>query len=118
MEREIPGSIDVEGREFFYIEVNENERFEEIIENSMIETPEIPMPTFGGIIEEKVRLVIHGKMSLLGISYKGDLQGWRGKLQEYCLARNRNWGIVSEGKLILSNTAQMDLSACEVIFDE
>ena len=118
MQRTIPGMIEVEGREFFYVQMLLEEGFDEIIDEALAGSPELPLPKSGGVIEEKVTILLDPKTSLLGISYKGDLVGWRTKLVAYCNAKHRKWGIVSRQKLMLSNGGELDLGECNVRFDE
>ena len=118
MQRTIPGMIEVEGREFFYVQMLLEEGFDEIIDEALAGSPELPLPKSGGVIEEKVTILLDPKTSLLGISYKGDLVGWRTKLVAYCNAKHRMWGIVSRQKLMLSNGGELDLGECNVRFDE
>jgi hypothetical protein len=118
MKRTIPGMIEVEGREFFYVETRDRERFRTVIDEALAGSPELPLPKSGGVIEEKVTILLDPKTSLLGISYKGDLVGWRTKLVAYCNAKHRKWGIVSRPKLMLSNGEELDLGECNVRFDD
>ena len=117
MSRTIPGTIEVEGREFFYAETLAGEGFNKIIDEALAGSPDVPMPTAGGVMEEKVRIVLDDGTSLLGISYKGDLVGWRAKLLAYCKAKHRKCGIASHQKLSLSDGTELALGECEVIFD-
>ncbi|MDB5390621.1 MAG: hypothetical protein JWM11_6267 [Planctomycetaceae bacterium] len=117
MNQHIPGSIEVEGREFFYVETPNGEVFRKIIDEALAGSPEVPLPKSGGVIEEKARILLDGSTSLLGVSYKGDLAGWRAKLVAYCNAKHLKWGIVSPQKLALSDGAELALGECEVIFD-
>jgi hypothetical protein len=117
MSRGIPGAIEVEGREFFYVEALDGERFRHIIDEALNGSPDVPSPTYGGVIEEKARIILDGGMSLLGVSYKGDLAGWRAMLVAYCNAKHRKWGIVSRQKVALSDGTELALGECEVVFD-
>ena len=117
MSQYIPGSIEVEGREFFYIETSDGEGFRKIIDEALSGSPELPLPKNGGVIEEKVRIHLDGGTSLLGVSYKGDLAGWRAKLEAYCKSKYRKWGIASRQKLALSDGTEKALGECEVVFD-
>lgn len=118
MNRTIPGMIEVEGREFFYVETLAGEGFDEILDEALAGSPDLPLPKSGGVIEEKVRILLDdGSTSLLGISYKGDLVGWRAKLVAYCKATHRKWGIVSRQKVALSDGGELALGECSLIFD-
>ncbi|MBX7105963.1 MAG: hypothetical protein K1X57_17910 [Gemmataceae bacterium] len=117
MNRTIPGIIEVEGREFFYFETLAGEGFDEILDEALAGSTDLPLPKSGGVIEEKVRILLDSNVSLLGVSYKGDLAGWRAKLVAYCNAKHRKWGNVSEQKLVLSDGRELVLGECDVVFD-
>lgn len=118
MSRTIPGMIEVEGREFFYVEVRCGERFRTVIDEVLAGSPDLQLPRSGGVIEEKVRILVDGSTYLLGISYKGDVEGWRAKLVAYCNTRHRKWGIVSRQKFALSDGRELVLGECDVVFDD
>src|ERR1700733_14078541 len=109
MVREIPGTIDVEGREFFYVQFFEREGFRTITDKALSGFPGVPMPKDGGVIEEKARLLLDDGPVLLGVSYKGDLAGWRGRLIAYCKDKGRLWGIASNGLIALSDGRELQL---------
>jgi len=117
MGQHIPGTINVEGREFLYVEIRVGEQFRFVIDNALAGSPDLPLPKSGGVIEEKVRIILDSSTSLLGISYKGDVPAWRAKVEAYCNANHRRWGIVSAKELILSDGTKRDLGECEVVFD-
>lgn len=116
--RTIPGSIDVDEREFFYVEIRSDERFRTVIDEALAGSPVVPLPKSGGVVDEKTRILLDESSSLLGISYKGDLEGWRAKLVAYCKAKNRKWGIASRQILTLSDGTEHSLFECKVIFDD
>lgn len=115
MKQSIPGRSRIEGREFFYVETFDSERFRTIVDAALSGSLGLPLPSHGGIIEEKVRLVIADGTSLMGISYKGDLEAWRTRLVAYCKETNRTWGVLSEQTLVLSDGRVIDLRDCSVI---
>jgi hypothetical protein len=115
MNRSIPGTETVEGREFIYIEASAGEGFSELVDQAMNSRPEIPMPESGGVIEMKAFLMIDG-VSLFGLSYKGDLDGWRRKFSTYCEDVGKQFGIATEGTLVLSDGRQLALADCDVTF--
>ena len=117
MNRTIPGMIEVEGREFFYIETVAGDGFDEILDEALAGSPDLPLPNSGGVIEEKVRILLDGNTSLLGISYKGDLAGWKAKLVAFCNTKHRKWGTVSRQKVELSDGRELDLGKCNVVFE-
>lgn len=117
MNHVIPGTIEVEGREFLYVETLSGEEFNHILDEALTSSPNVPIPKAGGVIEEKVRIVLDDGTSLLGVSYKGDLAGWKAKLLAYCNAKHRRHGIASHRKLSLSDGTELALDECDVIFD-
>lgn len=118
MIRNIPGLIVVEGREFFYIETTEGDEFFQLLDKAFTSCKDMPMPQDGGVIEEKAHIVLEDGKSLLAISYKGDLEGWRRILTSYCETDGRKWGIASNQKLLLSDGTELDLGSCNIVFDE
>ena len=117
MNRNIPGTIEVAGREFLYVESMPDEGFSRLVSEALNSSPDIPSPTSGGIMEEKVRIILHGNTSLLSISYKGDLPGWKAKLLAYCRSRDRKWGVISGDNIELSDGTEVTLWNCRVVFD-
>lgn len=103
MSHTIPGTQRVEGREYMYIESPEGESFHELAAAAFAACPGLGNPSTGGLIEEHVRVEIDGGISLVGLSYKGDIDGWRKKLVEFCLEADRHYGFVENDRLLLSN---------------
>jgi hypothetical protein len=118
MSRTIPGAIDVEGREFLYVEVLAGESFPQLLDDMLSSCPDVPLPEAGGAIEEKARIILRDGTPLLAISYKGDLPGWRTKLISYCEAKGRMWGVPADRRLSLSDGTALPLADCVVIFDQ
>jgi hypothetical protein len=54
---------------------------------------------------------------MLAISYKGDLQGWRAKLEAYCKESGRIWGTASGQQLFLADGKVLRLEECKVVFE-
>lgn len=118
MKKLIPGLIDEEGREFFYIEIFAREGFDKIADGALAGSPDVPLPEDGGVLEEKAKILLDSHTSLLGLSYRGDLPGWRANLVAYCKATNRIWGIVSDKRLLLSDGRDIALCECDVVFED
>ena len=113
----IPGTEPEEGREFFYIEVRPGEGFREAIDDALSLCPDVPMPKDGGVIEEKARIILESGQRRLGISYRGDVEGWKAKLIAYCHEKERLCGIVKGGVLAFSNGNELQLAECNVVFE-
>ena len=56
MNQQIPGSIEVAGREFFYVETRDSERFRIAIDEALAGSPDLPLPKSGGGIEERAKM--------------------------------------------------------------
>lgn len=117
MSRSIPGTMNVAGREFMYIEVSVGERFSTLLDEEEQLDSDIPPPQSGGVIEEKVRIPLKGGMSLIAVSYKGDLQGWRCRFIASCDKNGRRWGIPRDHSLVLSDGTEIKLIESHVEFE-
>ena len=116
--REIPGTTEVEGREFFYIQDFDIEDFHKFVDAAFDITPDIPSPTHGGAIEEKVRISLANGISMMGFSYKGDIDGWRAKFVGYCKSTNRLYGFGRNSRLFLSSGEELFLDSLDVTFED
>lgn len=118
MRNTAPGIETAPGREVFYVECKSAEDFDFVLDNALAANPDIPMPKDGGAIEEKARLKLKDGRSLLALSYRGDVTGWRNKLVAYCVASSRLWGIARSNRLPLSNDTEIALQSAEIEFED
>lgn len=118
MKRMVPGTDSVAGREFIYVEVPLDETFDDLLDRVTASSSDMPMPTSGGVIEEKVRIEAKPDMTLMGLSYKGDLIGWRRLFESYCEKKRLARAIVRDGKLVFSSGEEIMLKDCVAHFDE
>lgn len=118
MDRTIPGMIEVEGREFLYVQTLTGEGFSDVIDEALADSAVLPLPESGGAVEEKCRIILDDCTTLLALSYKGDLNGWRNKIVAYCNSTNRLWGVASRRKVELSDGRVLALDECKVEFDD
>lgn len=118
MTRAIPGTIATKDRDFIYIEASSDEVFHHIVSEALSVNDEISMPASGGALEEKVRLTLDDGTSLMGISYKGDLEGWRAKLVAFCKSSGRVHGNVCDAEIVLSSGVTLPLDDIKVDFDD
>jgi hypothetical protein len=116
MLRTIPGTQEVEGREFLYIESSAEETFHQLVNAVLTVCAKLALPSSGGTIEEKVRLKPMNGPSLMGVSYKGDVDGWRTRFVEFCITTGRCYGSIREGRLFLSDGRSPLLEELEVDF--
>jgi len=110
----IPGIRNNPNREFMYLECSDWKPFEELfndVTNSM--RREGRMPLKGGATTENTRVTAPDGRVFFGLSYRGDIPGWREGLKEGLERRSVTYGITRDGLLILSNGDEIDLSQCE-----
>jgi hypothetical protein len=116
MTRSLPGSEEVEGREFLYVESSGNPDLSRLVDDVFAACATPPLPRSGGMIEELAQVVLPDKTSFLAFSYKGDLQGWKAKIQAYCGVGGRKWGIVRRGTFVTSDGNEINLADCDIQF--
>lgn len=98
-----------------YIESAVNETFHQLVASASC--LELSMPKSGGAMEERVRIKLGDGTSLMGISYKGDVDGWRKRFVGICAASARKYGVVSDGRLVLSDGSSPLLEELDVSFE-
>jgi hypothetical protein len=113
MSRVIPGTIDVEGREFKYIECESKKAFKELFPK-IVTISGGDLPKEGGAINEKAVINLPNGKQLHGLSYKGDLEGWRSKVIGCCEKLGILWGGIHGGNLKLSNGGVIPIDNCDI----
>jgi hypothetical protein len=112
----VPGTEKTQGREFMYIESAEGETFHRLV-NQAFDARSVARPKAGGTVEEKVRINLKDRVSLIGISYNGDIEGWRAGFVGFCVASGRKYGLIRDRRLLLSDDSSPLLEELEVIFE-
>ncbi len=118
--RKIPGTIKVEGREFRYISddgsgvfTNFNRKYDDLFCKV---TSQYEIAKKGGVISENCKLETLDKGIFYGLSYKGDILGWRKQIELGAKKLNLIIGEIIEDKLILSDGRNYNLSDCKCEF--
>jgi len=115
--RSIPGTVEEPGREFLYVGVMPGEDFPQFVEKAFSACSSTPVPTNGAILEEKIWISLPDKTQLLGLSYRGDLHGWRNKVPQFCEQEGRIYGIPTKDAFLLSDGTVLPFRNCEVVFE-
>ncbi len=68
-------------------------------------------------MEQRTRIKLKDGVSLIGISYKGDIEGWRTGFVGFCLAAGRKYGSIRHGRLFLSDGTSLLLEELEFTFE-
>ncbi|MCY2930867.1 MAG: hypothetical protein NTV86_15530 [Planctomycetota bacterium] len=110
MNRPLPGTIAIEGREFLYVEYQDAAQFRKCF----FHIPCDPLPREGGIINEEVTVTLAQEIQLHGVSYKGDIEGWRRCLLGWCRKSGLIWGKVVGDSIALSNGETKWLRDCKI----
>jgi hypothetical protein len=110
MNRPLPGSIAIEGREFLYVQYSDDAQFRKCF----FRIPCVPLPAEGGILNEEVTIALPQEIRLHGVSYKGDIDGWRRCLLEWCMKSGLVWGEIVGDSIVLSNGETQPLQDCKI----
>jgi len=111
MERTLPGTTGVEGREFLYVEYPSAWGFRKAFFEIARICPSVPKD--GGIITEESSIVLPDGLHLHGISYNGDLAGWRRCIMHWCKVREVRWGKIDGTQVLLSSGECYSLDHCK-----
>jgi hypothetical protein len=114
----IPGLKIVEPREFRYILVNENEKYrgKKGIFRKIITIHEDPIVSVsgGGVMEENFIIVIPNGEKYYGLSYRGDIEGWRNTIEKNAELENRKFGkIINKETFWVNDNTEYNLKDCE-----
>lgn len=117
LERNIPGTIRVENREFLYIEDDGNDDFENDLFDKVTTQLAQPIAQSGGVINENCKLYIPTEKLYHCLSYKGDINGWREEIKQGAKILNLKTGrIICNDTIELSDGKFYSLKDCRVVF--
>ena len=113
MERVLPGTIPFKGREFIYIEASDRESFLALF-HSIASYGDGGPPSDGGALTESAAIFLPDGTQLYGLSYKGDIEGWRKCVEACARALARLLGTIDDDAICLSNGDRIPLAACRI----
>ena len=118
MEIIVPGTRIVEGREFCYVS-NKNQIKFEILFKKLFECECSVIPESGGVIIEGCKITLPNGEIFEGISYRGDIEGWRQQIKEGAKALNEKLARIDidTDSIVLDDMQSFCLSDCEIDFD-
>ena len=111
LQREIPGTIFVEGREFWYIEEQGLNEFDALFKK-LVRAIDPPLAKSGGVITGGCELTLPDKRRFHAISYKGDLEGWRNQIVEGAKKIGISIAKIEDKMLVVSSGEVVDLGSC------
>lgn len=113
-DREIPGTIQTEYREYRYVADDGNDNFFDIF--CKITEFSKPIATHGGVITENCKLWLPNNQLFHALSYKGDIQGWRQQIEQRATYLGLITGKVKNHFIYLSDDTKYALSDCVIEF--
>lgn len=120
--RNIPGTIKVEGREFLYISDDGNNYFtRKSLRSKKLSlfdkvTSQFRLAKNGGVISENCRIWLPTGELFHGLSYKGDIEGWRKGIELSTNQLNLLIAVIVENNIKLSDERIYALSDCKIEF--
>lgn len=120
--RHIPGTIKVEGREYLYISDDGEDLFTKggrtVKGQSLFDKVNslFKIAQSGGVISENCKLRLPTNELFHGLSYKGDIEGWRKQIEQGAEQLGLLTGEISENNIELSDGRIYALSDCKVEF--
>lgn len=109
--RPLPGSLDVPGREFLFLEWDGPEPFAAVFPSLLVGGP---VPASGGMLNEAALVCTPTGATYHGVSYRGDRARFRAALIAWCEAGGRTWAEVDGGTLRCSDGTVVALDRCAV----
>lgn len=114
-EREIPGTIEVDGREFWYVEDDGKGNFNKLFPK-LLSAISPPLHKSGGAITGGCSLTLPDGRVFHSFSYKGDLAGWKAQVIQGAEKLGLGLGRIKGDKIELQEGGAFLLSDCEVNF--
>ncbi|MDP8185532.1 hypothetical protein [Phocoenobacter skyensis] len=112
---EIPGKIKCDFREFWYVEDNEG-KFQKKLFDKLTDAVDPPLCKSGGVITQNCKITTINGRVFEGLSYKGDLEGWRQQIIQGAEILNVDLAQIQDNKLVLLTDESYDLDECDISF--
>ena len=116
MQRPVPGTVPVEGTEFLYFESQDEQHFTDVFFN-LREYGGGAVPQSGGAVEEGAIIHLPDGRQMFGVSYHGDLEGWRKNIESACEALGLEIGRIEGRAIRLSSGDEIPLKDCTIELD-
>lgn len=112
--RDVPGFVTHAGSGFRYIESKSIDAFDTYFRH--LSTCDFKnVPSEGGMVDERVEVQLPTGESFFCISYRGDLEGWRSKIENHARISAARYGRVEGQSLVLSDGSRHELAACQIV---
>ncbi len=114
-EREIPGTILIEGREHWYIEDDGNNNFDALF-RKIVGAVDPPLCNTGGAITGGCELTLPDSRKFHAMSYKGDLEGWRKQIIEGSKKLGLEAAQIENESIVTLNGERICIDECTIRF--
>lgn len=114
--RIIPGLNISEFREVRYIQGNKIKNFEKELFDQLFDSVDNPQVKHGGVISENCKITTPDNHIFYGVSYKGDIVGWRKDFEYGAKKMSLLFAYIKDNYLIDSLDRKYLLSECKVEF--
>lgn len=116
MTQQIPGTFPLEeDREFRYIQGNSFKNLEDELFDKLFDV-ETMNATDGGAISENCKITTENGLIFYGISYRGDILGWRKDFEQGATNLKLLYAIIDKNMLIDSLGNRYSLEQCKIEF--
>ncbi|WP_156784786.1 hypothetical protein [Microbacterium sp. BH-3-3-3] len=110
---ELPGFVALEWREFRYVQVAEAAASSRGWFHDLLDVAEtLPLPAEGGCVEERVLVRTPDGLVFAGLSYRGDIEGWRRYVEAIARHRHCVIALIEGNELACSDGRRYRLADC------
>lgn len=111
----LPGTVPVAGKEFRYFSDDGRHTVRKQFDRLTLAV-DPPNAKFGGATSQRCKLLAPDNSVFHGLSYHGDLEGWRRDVEEGARILGLLLGRIEDGHLVLSDGRSFSLGECRAIF--
>lgn len=112
--RDVPGFLKHPNSDCRYVESSSAEAFGAYFRQIAPLDPK-NLPSAGGLVNERVEIKLPTGESFFGITYGGDLDGWRTLIENHARVSGVRYGRIDGESLVLSDGSIKELTACEIV---
>jgi len=115
-ERKVPGTFHIEGNEYIYFSDNGKEEFGKQF-YALAGKIKPPYQKRGGAISQACRIRLPDGSLFHGMSYRGDIEGWRRQIQEGAKELGVLLATIQDQRLVVSDGRSAALADCLIEMD-
>lgn len=112
--RDVPGFLKYPDSDCRYVEGNSIGSFGAYFRQMRVFDSQ-NIPRDGGMVNACIEIRLPTGKSLFAISYQGDLDGWRNKIEGYAQKNGLRYGRIEGEQLVVSDGGAVELTSCEIV---